>query len=148
MIRWFIAGGLLKKWRGFGIAHAFPDANNIIRHPDVDLVVVLPPTPQHAALVRAAIAGGKDLYCEWPQLRVQKRVHRDELPSNRRQSARTEVAPDCDCAQVHIGVSSSRISPSLPTSRPSRSWNGESRYSAEVSEAGALKLCCRPGKNE
>jgi predicted dehydrogenase len=27
---------------------------------------VLPPAPQHAAVVRQAIAAGKDVYCEWP----------------------------------------------------------------------------------
>jgi predicted dehydrogenase len=29
-------------------------------------VVILPPGPQHAGLVRAAIAAGKDVYCELP----------------------------------------------------------------------------------
>lgn len=50
----------------FNIAHAFTDANELINHPDVDLVVVLPPAPQHASFVRAAVAAGKDVYCEWP----------------------------------------------------------------------------------
>jgi predicted dehydrogenase len=52
--------------RQFGAAHAFGDADQLIKHPDVDLVVVLPPAPHHAELVRAAIAAGKDVYCEWP----------------------------------------------------------------------------------
>jgi len=30
------------------------------------VLAILPPAPQHAALVRAAIAVGKDVYCEWP----------------------------------------------------------------------------------
>ena len=50
----------------FSIDHGFTDANELINHPDVDLVVVLPPAPQHAFFVRAAIAAGKDVYCEWP----------------------------------------------------------------------------------
>ena len=50
----------------FGIKHAVTDANELITHRDVDLVIVLPPAPQHAALVRSAIAAGKDVYCEWP----------------------------------------------------------------------------------
>jgi predicted dehydrogenase len=50
----------------FGAAHAFTDPDELIRHPDVDLVIVLPPAPQHAQYVRAAIAAGKDVYCEWP----------------------------------------------------------------------------------
>ena len=50
----------------FHIQHAFTDADDLIHHPEVDLVVVLPPAPQHARLVRAVIAAGKDVYCEWP----------------------------------------------------------------------------------
>jgi predicted dehydrogenase len=52
--------------RDFGAAHAFTDPDELIRHPDIDLVIVLPPAPQHAQYVRAAIAAGKDVYCEWP----------------------------------------------------------------------------------
>jgi predicted dehydrogenase len=50
----------------FGIPHVFTEAGDLIGHPNVHLVVVLPPAPQHAALVRATIAAGKDVYCEWP----------------------------------------------------------------------------------
>jgi predicted dehydrogenase len=50
----------------FGFAQAFNNAQTLIRHPEVDLVVVLPPAPQHSALVRSVIAAGKDVYCEWP----------------------------------------------------------------------------------
>src|SRR5258708_13530581 len=50
----------------FGIPHVFREPAELIGHPNVNLVVVLPPAPQHAALVRAAIAAGKDVYCEWP----------------------------------------------------------------------------------
>jgi predicted dehydrogenase len=50
----------------FGVAHAFDDAQTLIHHPEVDLVAVLPPAPQHSALVRSVIAAGKDVYCEWP----------------------------------------------------------------------------------
>jgi predicted dehydrogenase len=50
----------------FGIPHAFGHFRQLVEHRDVDLVVVLPPAPEHAAVVRAAIAAGKDVYCEWP----------------------------------------------------------------------------------
>jgi predicted dehydrogenase len=49
-------GGQLAK--EFGIPHVFTEAADLIGHPNVNLVVVLPPAPQHAALVRAAIAAG------------------------------------------------------------------------------------------
>jgi predicted dehydrogenase len=50
----------------FDIPHALDDARMLVDHPDVDLVVVLPPAPEHAALSRIAIEAGKDIYCEWP----------------------------------------------------------------------------------
>jgi predicted dehydrogenase len=52
--------------KNFGVPHAFTNAQELIIHPEVDLVIVLPPAPQHGALVRDAIAAGKDVYCEWP----------------------------------------------------------------------------------
>ena len=42
--------------RRFGAAHAFDRANALIEHPDVDLVVVSVRAPEHAPLVRAALA--------------------------------------------------------------------------------------------
>jgi predicted dehydrogenase len=45
----------------FGIPHVFREPAELIGHPNVNLVVVLPPAPQHAALVRAATAAGKDV---------------------------------------------------------------------------------------
>jgi predicted dehydrogenase len=50
----------------FDIKHAVSDPSELIHHPEVDLVAVLPPAPQHSSLVRLAIAAGKDVYCEWP----------------------------------------------------------------------------------
>jgi predicted dehydrogenase len=52
--------------RTFDIPHAFDDARQLVEHEDVDLAVVLPPAPEHAALSRMAIDAGKDVYCEWP----------------------------------------------------------------------------------
>lgn len=50
----------------FGIRHAFGDEQALIDHPDVDLVAVVAPAPEHARLAKAAIAAGKDVYSEWP----------------------------------------------------------------------------------
>jgi predicted dehydrogenase len=49
-----------------GIAHAFDDYEQLVGHPDVDLVVVPAPAPEHYTLVKAAITAGKDVYSEWP----------------------------------------------------------------------------------
>jgi predicted dehydrogenase len=52
--------------QNFGIPKVFSDADELARDPDLDLVAVLSPAPQHAATARSAIAAGKDVYCEWP----------------------------------------------------------------------------------
>jgi len=49
-----------------GIPRALDSVEALVNHPEVDLVVVLNTAPQHEATVRAAIAAGKDVYCEWP----------------------------------------------------------------------------------
>jgi predicted dehydrogenase len=50
----------------FGIGMAYGNAEELIAHPTIDLVVVLAPTPEHGRLSAAAIAAGKDVYSEWP----------------------------------------------------------------------------------
>lgn len=50
----------------FQIARAFADYRDLVCHPEVDMVIVLPPAPFHAEVVNAAISAGKDVYCEWP----------------------------------------------------------------------------------
>lgn len=50
----------------YGIARAYDDYEALIADVDVDLVVIPAPAPEHARLVKAAIAGGKDVYSEWP----------------------------------------------------------------------------------
>lgn len=50
----------------FDIEHAFSRVEDLLNLPDLDLVVVLSPAPEHAKMVKAAIAAGKDVYCEWP----------------------------------------------------------------------------------
>lgn len=54
----------------FAARHAFTDAASLARHPDVDLVVVTVKVPAHAGLVTAAVAAGKNVYCEWPLTRT------------------------------------------------------------------------------
>jgi predicted dehydrogenase len=52
--------------RKFGVPHAFATADELVAHPEVDLVVVAVKVPQHATLVSHAIAAGKAVFCEWP----------------------------------------------------------------------------------
>ncbi len=50
----------------FAIPRVVDTADEILAMPDVDLVAVLTTAPQHKDNVLAAIAAGKNLYCEWP----------------------------------------------------------------------------------
>jgi len=50
----------------FNVPHAFQSHEDLLAHPDVDLVVVTVKVPYHFKLVSAAIRAGKSVYCEWP----------------------------------------------------------------------------------
>jgi predicted dehydrogenase len=53
----------------FGVAHAFTDDAALIASPEVDVVAITVKVPEHAALVRAALAANKHVFCEWPLAR-------------------------------------------------------------------------------
>lgn len=50
----------------FGARHWFTDAAAMCASDEVDLVAVCIKVPEHAAVIRAALAAGKHIYCEWP----------------------------------------------------------------------------------
>jgi predicted dehydrogenase len=50
----------------FGAITAYEDSLALARDPDVDIVAVTVKVPEHRAIVLAAIAAGKHVYCEWP----------------------------------------------------------------------------------
>lgn len=50
----------------FGVALAFDNHEELVNHPDVELVAVTVKVPQHRELVTAALRAGKHVYCEWP----------------------------------------------------------------------------------
>ena len=52
--------------RAFGVPHAFDSAAALVAHPGVELIVVSVRAPEHGPLVRAALAAGKHVFCEWP----------------------------------------------------------------------------------
>ena len=55
-----------KSAREFKAPHAFADANDLANHPEVDMVVVSVKVKGHYDAVKAAVAAGKPVYCEWP----------------------------------------------------------------------------------
>ena len=52
--------------REFGIAHVFADGEDLVRSPDVDLVIVSSTPDSHARYAIAALAAGKHVLCEKP----------------------------------------------------------------------------------
>lgn len=48
------------------IPHAFASAEALVASPEIDAVVVTITVPQHRAVVKAALAAGKHVYCEAP----------------------------------------------------------------------------------
>src|SRR5581483_8667090 len=50
----------------FGVSRAFDDATELITAAEVDVITVCVKVPQHFALVEAALAAAKHVYCEWP----------------------------------------------------------------------------------
>lgn len=50
----------------YGVPLFFHDAAEMVRRPEVDLVVVAVRVAQHLDLVRTALGAGKMVYCEWP----------------------------------------------------------------------------------
>ena len=50
----------------FGAELAFHDFEEMIAHPDIDLISVVVRVPGHHQLVMSALEAGKAVYCEWP----------------------------------------------------------------------------------
>lgn len=73
----------------FGVPRWFGDPAELVSCPDVDLVAICVKVPQHDALIRAAIAAGKHVYCEWPLALDEREAH--ELADLAARSGRTHV---------------------------------------------------------
>ena len=50
----------------YGARLAFHDYQQMVTHPEIDLVSVAVKVPMHYAMVMAALGAGKHVYCEWP----------------------------------------------------------------------------------
>ncbi|MCX8562874.1 Gfo/Idh/MocA family oxidoreductase [Mycolicibacterium mucogenicum] len=84
----------------FDVPYAAQNAADLVARDDVDLVVVTVKVPHHFELVMAALAAGKDVYCEWP------------LGNGLAEA--TEMADAAEAAQRHAFVGlQARSSPTL-----------------------------------
>jgi predicted dehydrogenase len=74
----------------YGAVTAYDDSLALARDPDVDVVAVTVKVPEHRAIVLAAIAAGKHVYCEWP-------LGRDIAEAR-------EMAAAAQAAGVHVAI--------------------------------------------
>src|SRR6266516_717912 len=51
---------------GFGVSAVLSEHEQLVTRPDIDVVAVTVKVPHHRALVSAALAAGKAVWCEWP----------------------------------------------------------------------------------
>ena len=52
--------------QALGIPRSYPSVQELVHDPGIDLVVVTVKVPHHREIVDAALAAGKEVYCEWP----------------------------------------------------------------------------------
>jgi len=60
------AGSAAAVAKKYGAARAFDDYRKLVMEQDLDLVSVVVKAPSHHAVVMAALAAGRNVYCEWP----------------------------------------------------------------------------------
>ena len=133
----------------FGAELAFHDIEQMIAHPDIDLVVVVVRVPGHHGLVMSALEAGKSVFCEWP-LGADVAEAEDMATLARERSVATAVGLQArsDPAfmyarelvqQGHIGeVLSARMSavgPAVTRRGEGRIWQGDRRNGAMRNEA-------------
>jgi len=59
-----------------GIPHYFTDFNDLIRHPEVDVVSIVTPPSMHAEMAIAALQAGKHVLCDKPTCRSEREAKR------------------------------------------------------------------------
>jgi len=74
----------------FGAAKAYGDSLEMVRDPEIDIVAITVKVPEHRAIVLAALAAGKHVYCEWP-------LGRDFAETE-------EMAAAAKAAGVHVAI--------------------------------------------
>ncbi len=96
----------------FGTEKAYTDPAKLTGDPDVDIVAVTVRVPEHRAIVLAALAAGKHVYCEWPL--------------GRNLAEAQEMADAARAAKVHVAIGTQGpLAPAI-------------RHAAQLVRAGAI----------
>ena len=80
----------------YGARLAFHDFNEMVSHPDIDLVSVSVKAPLHYPIVMAALEAGKDVFCEWP-LGINLAEAEEMADLARSRGVRTMIALQANC---------------------------------------------------
>jgi predicted dehydrogenase len=130
----------------FGAELAFHDFEEMIAHPDIDLVAVVIRVPGHHGLVMSALEAGKAVFCEWPLgASVAEAEDMAKLATVRSASTAVGLQARSDptlmyarelVQQGHIGeilaVNYSGISQAVTQRGEGRIWQGDRRNGANT----------------
>ena len=129
----------------YGVASAFHDYLALCASPDIDVVSVVVRAPNHHAVVMAALAAGKHVYCEWP-LGVDTPQAEEMAAATHARRVKAVVGLQARCdptlrylrdliAQGYVGdvlaVTMAMLTPAAPERPRSRTW--EARRDGGVS---------------
>jgi predicted dehydrogenase len=90
--------------KAFCAKASYADGKALIQDPNVDIVTIAVPVPDHRELVLAALAAGKHIYCEWPL--------------GRSLSETAELAKAAQSMKVHVTIGlQTRLNPALLRAR-------------------------------
>jgi predicted dehydrogenase len=130
----------------FGAQLAFDRFDDMVGHPDVDLVVVSVRVPGHHALVTRALQAGKNVFCEWPLgANVGEAEAMASLADERSLNTAVGLQARSDptmmyarelVEQGHLGtilaVNASHISQAITQRGEGRIWQGDRRNGANT----------------
>jgi predicted dehydrogenase len=130
----------------FGAELAFSNFDEMIAHPDVDLVVVVVRVPGHYDLVMRALQAGKPVLCEWPLgASVEQAEQMAALAAERSLATAVGLQARSDPAIMYardlvqqgqlgdiLAVSLSSISQAITERGPGRIWQGKRQNGANT----------------
>ncbi len=123
----------------YGVPKAYHDYREMFASPEIDIVSVVVRAPNHHAVVMAALAAGKPVYCEWPLgVTLAQAAEMAALAREQRVHAVVGLQARCDptlryvrdlIADGYIGevlaVTMAMISPGVPERAQSKVWEAK-----------------------
>lgn len=143
----------------FGAELAFHNFEDMIAHPEIDMIAVVVRVPGHHALVMGALEAGKSVFCEWP-LGATVAEAEDMANLARVRSVATAVGLQARSDPAHtyarelvqdgyigeiVSVRMGAVSQAIPRRGNGRIWQGDKRNGANtltISGGHAIDALC------